>query len=315
MDKAHAISREKPLFKRIGADVRAHWELYLFVLPAVISVILFNYLPMYGVQIAFKNFIPSKGVAGSAWVGLKWLERFFKSYQWFSIIRNSIVLSFYTLIYTFPLPVVFALLINQFRNQRLKKVIQTVSYAPHFISTVVMVGIVSLFLSPSTGMYGFAARALGVQPINPLGESSLFRTIYIGSEIWQHMGWQSVIYIASLSAVSPELLDAAKVDGASSLQRVWHVELPALRPTMIILLTLSFGSLMSVGFEKVYLLQNPQNLGTSEIIATYIYKVGLGGTPQYSYSAAIGLINSVVNVILLLLFNNISRRFGETSLF
>jgi putative aldouronate transport system permease protein len=164
-------------------------------------------------------------------------------------------------------------------------------------------------------MYGYITRALGVQPINPLGESSMFRTIYVGSEIWQHMGWQSIIYIATLSNVSPELIDAARVDGASSLQKIWHVELPAMRSTMTILLILSFGSLMSVGFEKAYLLQNPQNLATSEIIATYIYKVGLGGTPQYSYSAAIGLINSVVNVVLLLLFNGASRKFGETSLF
>ncbi|MDR1059982.1 MAG: ABC transporter permease subunit [Clostridiales bacterium] len=305
----------RPLPEKIRAELRRNWELYIFVLPAVASVLLFNYLPMYGVQIAFKNFVPSKGIAGSEWVGLKWFARFFNSYQWLGLIRNSVALSFYTLIFSFPLPIVFALLVNQFRSQRARKAIQTISYAPHFISTVVVVGIVSLFLSPSTGLYGFAARALGAQPINPLGESSMFRAIYVASDVWQHMGWQSIIYVATLSTVSAELLDAARVDGASPMQRIWHVELPALRPTMTILLILSFGSLMSVGFEKAYLLQNPQNLATSEIMATYIYKVGLGGTPQYSYSAAIGLINSVVNVVLLLLFNAASRRFGETSLF
>lgn len=318
MVKPIAVQDKQHKFKKSNSwrgEFKNNYELYLFVIPAVISVILFSYLPMYGVQIAFKNFSPVMGIWDSPWSGFKWFERFFNSFQFFDLIRNTVLLSIYTLVFSFPVPILFAIIINQYRSAGLKRAMQTFSYAPHFISTVVMAGIITLFLSPSTGMYGNIMRMLGLTPINPIGESGLFRTIYIVSEIWQHMGWQSIIYVAALSSIPVELYDAAKVDGASRLQRILHIEIAALRPTTIIIFILSVGSIMSLGFEKTYLLQNPQNLETAEVIATYVYKMGLLGTPQYSYSAAIGLFNSLINVALLVCFNFISRRVSETSLF
>lgn len=295
-------------------DIRKNYELYIFLIPAAIAVILFCYLPMYGVQIAFKDFKPVRGIWGSDWIGMKWFIRFFNSFQFWDLIRNTILLSVYLLLFSFPVPILFALVINQYRNQRYRRVLQTISYAPHFISTVVMCGMVILFLSPSSGMYGHIMRALGKMPTNMIGEASKFRTIYIVTDIWQHMGWESIIYIAALSSIDPELYDAATVDGASRFQRIFHIEIPSLRATATLIFIMRVGSLMSIGFEKAYLLQNDLNVSQSEIIATYVYKMGLTGTPQYSYSAAIGLLNSLVNMIMLVGFNAISRRIGETSL-
>jgi putative aldouronate transport system permease protein len=306
----------KPRYKADtwGRDFRTNYELYLFILPAVLVVFLFNYLPIYGIQIAFKNFAPTLGIWGSPWAGLKWFARFFSSYQCLDVIGNTVLLSVYQLVFSFPIPIIFALIVNQYKNQRWKKTLQTVAYAPHFISTVVIAGMITLFLSPSVGMYGNLMRLMGLTPTNIMGESGLFRTIYISTDVWQHMGWESIIYIAALSTADMELYDAAKVDGANRFHRIRHIELPALQGTMVILLILRVGSIMSVGFEKVYLLQNSLNLATSEIIATYVYKIGLQGTPQYSYSAAIGLLNSVVNLLLLVGFNAFSRRISEKSL-
>jgi putative aldouronate transport system permease protein len=302
---------DKKTWKR---DFKVNYELYIFLLPAILVVFLFNYMPMYGIQIAFKDFAPTLGIWNSPWSGFKWFDRFFSSFQFWSIIRNTLLLSFFSLLFSFPIPILFAITLNQYQNLKIKKGLQTLAYAPHFISTVVVVGMVTLFLSPSIGLYGGLMNLLGKPVGNLLGESKLFRTIYISSDIWQHMGWESIIYIAALSSVDMELYDAAKVDGANRLHRIRHIEIPALTGTMVIILILRLGSIMSVGFEKTYLLQNPLNLETSEIIATYVYKVGLQGTPQYSYAAAIGLFNSLVNVILLVSFNYFSRKISEKSL-
>ena len=295
-------------------DFRRNKALYFFALPAFIEVLIFNYFPMYGAQIAFRNFKPAKGIWGSAFAGLKWFNRFFASFQSVTVISNTLLLNLSLLACSFPVSILFALLVNQYRSARFKKTIQTVSYAPHFISTVVMCGMITLFLSPSQGLYGAICRTFGLPLGNPLGEASLFRPIYIVTDIWQQMGWESIIYIAALSSIDPGLYDAATVDGATRLQRVWHIELPSLLPTITLIFIMRIGSLMSLGFEKAYLLQNNLNLATSEVLSTYVYKVGLVQNAQYSYSAAIGLLNSLVNMALLVTFNFLSRRFSETSL-
>ena len=295
-------------------ELSDNYELYLFVLPAVASVFLFNYLPMYGVQIAFKNFRPVQGIWDSAWVGLKWFNRFFSSSQFGSLMSNTFLLNIYLLACSFPLPIMLALLFNQFRNHHIRKTLQTVSYAPHFISTVAMVGMLTLFLSPISGIYGNLMRAMGMTPGNPMGEVNLFRSIYVWSDIWQHTGWDSIIYIAALSAIDPELYNAATVDGANRIQKIRHIEIPALLSTASILLIMRTGNLMSVGFEKAYLMQNGLNLAASEVISTYVYKMGLTGTAQYSYSAAVGLFNTLINLVILTLCNTATRKLSGSSL-
>lgn len=295
-------------------DIQKNYELYLFLIPAVVSVFIFNYLPMYGIQIAFKDFKPAKGILGSKWVGLKWFERFFSGYQFTEVLRNTVLLSVLLLICSFPIPILFALIVNQYKEGKFRRLLQTVSYAPHFISTVVMVGMVLLFLSPSSGLYGTIVRLFGGDPKNIMGDAGMFRPIYILSDIWQHTGWDSIIYLAALSAINQDLYDAANVDGAGRMKKIWYIELPALKETAIILLILRLGNIMSMGFEKAYLMQNNLNLAASEIIATYVYKVGLTGTPQYSYSAAIGVFNSVINVILIITFNKISKKVSGAGL-
>ncbi len=295
-------------------DLQKNYELYLFLIPAVVSVFIFSYLPMYGIQIAFKDFKPAKGILGSKWVGLKWFERFFSGYQFTEVLSNTVLLSVLLLICSFPIPILFALIVNQYKEGKFRRLLQTVSYAPHFISTVVMVGMVLLFLSPSSGLYGTIVRLLGGDPKNIMGDAGMFRPIYILSDIWQHTGWDSIIYLAALSAINQDLYDAANVDGAGRMKKIWYIELPALKETSIILLILRLGNIMSMGFEKAYLMQNNLNLATSEIIATYVYKVGLTGTPQYSYSAAIGVFNAVINVILIITFNKISKKVSGAGL-
>ena len=295
-------------------DLQKNYELYLFLVPAVVSVFIFSYLPMYGIQIAFKDYKPAKGILGSKWVGLKWFERFFSGYQFTEVLSNTVLLSVLLLICSFPIPILFALIVNQYKEGKFRRLLQTVSYAPHFISTVVMVGMVLLFLSPSSGLYGTIVRLCGGDPKNIMGDAGMFRSIYILSDIWQHTGWDSIIYLAALSAINQDLYDAANVDGAGRMKKIWYIELPALKETSIILLILRLGNIMSMGFEKAYLMQNNLNLATSEIIATYVYKVGLTGTPQYSYSAAIGVFNSVINVILIITFNKISKKVSGAGL-
>lgn len=314
--QAKPASARVPLQRRNAwrKEMKNNYDLYLFVLPAIISILLFNYLPMYGVQIAFKNFRPVAGIWGSEWVGFKWFTRFFNSAQFGSLITNTLVLNFYLLACTFPLPIMLALLFNQFRNPSIRKTLQTVSYAPHFISTVVMVGMLLLFLSPTRGLYGNLARAFGMTPGNPMGDAGLFKSIYVWSDVWQHTGWDSIIYIAALSSIDPQLYDAATVDGATRFQKIRHVEIPALLATASILLIMRVGNLMSVGFEKVYLMQNSLNISSSEVISTYVYKMGLTKTAQYSYSAAVGLFNTIVNLVLLTVCNTVTKKLSGNSL-
>ena len=286
--------------------------LYLLLLPSFIIFLLFTYYPMYGVIIAFKDFSPAQGILGSPWVGFKNFIQYFNSYQFWPTIRNTIVISLYTIVVTFPLPVFLALMCNQIRARRFKKFFQVSTYLPHFISTVVMCGMIILFLSPSTGIIAKLAGLFGFTLPNLMGSASAFPSIYVWTEAGS-MWMDSILYIATLSAIDPTLYEAATMDGASKWKRMIHIDVPALLPTATIMFILRMGSVMSVGFEKIYLLQNTLNSSTSEIISTYVYKMGLVSN-QYSLSSAIGLFNNVINLVLLLLVNYTSKKLSDTSL-
>lgn len=288
-------------------------QLYLLILPSLVYFIVFHYAPMYGVQIAFKDFIASKGIFGSPWVGLEHFMRFFSSFYFWQLIKNTIGISILSLIANFPFPIILALLLNEVKEGLFKRTIQIITYAPHFISTVVLVGIILAFLSPQNGIINQFLVLLGGERVNFMVNPRLFKPIYVLSGIWQHCGWGSIIYLAALSNVDIQLHESAMIDGASRLQRIWHINIPGIIPTMIILLILNAGFIMNVGFEKVFLLQNPLNIETSEVISTYVYKVGLLQA-QYSFSAAVGMFNSVINFTLLVIVNRIARYASEISL-
>ncbi len=303
------MKKSEQIQRKLKQDI----PLWIFVLPGVILTFIFRYIPIYGVQIAFRNFNPRLGFMGSEWVGLRHFTRFFNSPYFTTVIKNTLVLSAYSLVAGFFIPIILALMLNAFRHRRYRRVIQTVTYAPNFISTVVMCGMLLLFLSPSIGVVNKVLQTFGYDSINFMGEVKLWRHIYVWSGIWQGMGWSSIIYFAALSSVSPELHEAAIVDGATKVQVIRHIDIPSIIPTATILLILSCGSILSIGFEKVFLLQNDLNLGVSEVISTYVYKVGLIDN-NISYSSAIGLFNSVISAILLINVNWISRKISDTSL-
>lgn len=292
---------------------RRNIALYVFLLPAVIYLILFNYAPMYGIQIAFRNFTFADGITGSKWVGLKWFNYFFKAKNFGMILGNTIKISLYSLVAGFPFPILLALMLHNVPSVGFKKTVQTVTYLPHFISTVVIVGMISCFFSYNSGFINTMVEAITGTRVNFMGTPKYFIHLYVWSGVWQGAGWGSIIYMAALTGISPELHEAAMIDGATKLQRILHVDLPGIMPTMIILLIMRSGSIMSVGFEKVYLMQNSLNSSVSEVIATYTYKQGMQST-KYSYSAAVGLFNNVINFVFLTLVNEICKRLGETSL-
>lgn len=293
--------------------VKNYYQLYLFVLPAFLVILFFHYFPMYGVQLAFKKYDSAKGLLGGDFVGLQYFQKFIKSYQFSDLMRNTFLLSLYTIAAGFPIPIVFSLIFNQIQNPRSKKMMQTISYMPHFVSVIVLVGMLLIFLSPSSGMAGHLYRLFGLEPVNLMGEESCFRTIYVISDIWQHAGWNSIIYVAALSAIDVQLYEAAKVDGANRWQQILHIDVPSLAPTIIILLILNAGNIMTVGFEKAFLMQNATNMGVSEVISTYVYKMGIISN-QISYSSAIGLFNTLINFVFLLLVNLLARKYGDVSL-
>lgn len=298
-------------WKRISRN----WGLYLLLLPALVLLILFAYKPMYGVVIAFKNYKNSLGILGSPWADplFKNFQRFFNSYQCETTIRNTLRLSLYSLAVGFPIPIILALMINQITAMRFRRTFQTILYLPHFISTVVMVGLLLIWLSPSSGLVGAFYRLLGKDAPNVMTSASGFPSIYVWSDIWQHAGWDSIVFLAALSSIDPTLYEAATVDGATRCQKMRYIDLPLLMATACIMLILRAGNLMNVGFEKVFLMQNDLNMSTSEIIATYVYKMGLRNS-QYAVSTAVNLFNNLINFGLLLLVNCITRKLGETSL-
>ena len=299
-------------WKRISRN----WGLYLLLLPSLVLLILFAYKPMYGVVIAFKNYKNSLGILGSPWAEplFKNFQRFFNSYQCEATIRNTLRLSLYSLAVGFPIPIILALMINQITAMRFRRAFQTILYLPHFISTVVMVGLLLIWLSPSSGLVGAFYRLLGKDAPNVMTSASGFPSIYVWSDVWQHSGWDSIVFLAALSSIDPTLYEAATVDGATRWQKMRYIDLPLLMSTACIMLILRAGNLMNVGFEKVFLMQNDLNMSTSEIIATYVYKMGLRNS-QYAVSTAVNLFNNLVNFVLLLLVNCVTRKLGETSLF
>ena len=309
--KAITVSARKK--GRLFREIRRHWILYVFLLPTLLYLALFAYAPMYGIQIAFKDYSIAGGVWGSPWVGLKWFRFFFGSKLFFTVLVNTVVLSLYGLIAGFPMPIILALSLNYVKNVRFKRTLQTVTYLPHFISTVVLVGMLSVFLSPRSGFVNTIIEAITGHTIYFFGAPEYFRHLYVWSGVWQGAGWGSIIYMAALASVSPELHESAVIDGAGILKRIWHIDIPSIMPTMVIMLILNCGSIMSIGFEKVYLLQNSLNMETSEVISTYTYKMGLL-QQKFSYSTAIGLFNNLINFVLTRDVNKIANKLSGYSL-
>ena len=297
----------------LWAKIWKYRQYYILLLPAFIYVMVFNYAPLYGIQIAFKDYKGSLGIAGSRWIGFRNFIDFFNGYYFWDLIRNTLILSVYSLLVSFPIPIIVALILNE-AKPKVKKFSQTVLYAPHFISMVVLVGMIGTMFSTSMGVVNTALEALGMERYYFLGEPAAFRHLYVWSGVWQNVGWNSIIYIAALSSVDPNLHEAAEIDGATRMQRIIHINLPTIMPTIIIMLIMAVGNIASVGYEKVYLLQNDLNIEVSEVISTYVYKRGIIGS-NHSFSTAVGLFNNVINVVMLLIANTISKKFSETSLF
>lgn len=295
-------------------NILKNWQLYLMFFPVLLYFIVFCYGPMYGIQIAFKQFSATKGIWGSPWVGTEQFTRFFNSSVCGETIWNTLSISLYTLAVCFPLPILLALLLNEVRNIHFKKAVQTITYAPHFISTVVLCGMVILFLSPTGGILNQARNAVGQPTINYMYDGKYFKTIYVLSGAWQETGFASIIYLSALAGIDPQQHEAAVIDGATRLQRIWYINLPGILPTICIMLIMQCGSLMNVGFEKVFLLTNDLNRSAAEVISTYVYKVGLQQR-QYSFSTAVGLFNSVINFIILIIVNSLVKRLNQSSLF
>ena len=292
------------------------WEsryYYLMILPALVYLILFKYIPMYGIQIAFKNFKVSQGIWGSKWVGFRNFLDFFSSYSFDQLLTNTFTLSFYLLVVGFPIPILIALVLNEMKG-KYKTFVQTVLYAPHFISTVVLVGIMVCLFSPSQGVVNTILGWFGIEPIYFFGSPDYFRHLYVWSDVWKGMGWSAIIYLAALSGVDMELHEAADIDGATRLQKIRYINIPAILPTIVITLILQLGKIADVGYEKVYLMQNDLNIATAEVISTYVYKRGIIGQ-SYSFSAAVGLFNNVINVAMLLIANQIAKKVSKNGLF
>lgn len=287
--------------------------LYLMILPAFLYILIFHYWPMYGVQIAFRNFNFADGITGSRWVGMKWFNYFFHSNNFSTLVRNTLILSFYDLLAGFPVPILLALIMNAVPSRRFRKVSQTITYLPHFISVIVLVGMMNSMFSVNSGWVSTIVRALGGTPTYIMGEAKYFRHVYVWSGVWQQMGWNSIIYLAALTSIDPGLHEAAMIDGAGKLRRIISIDLPGILPTMSIMLILRFGSIMSLGFDKVYSMQNALNYSVSEVLSTHIYKMGIQST-KYSYSAAVSLFNNVINFVMLVTVNRISGKLSGNSL-
>lgn len=311
-------NKNQAKWNRFKKEFKRDWQLHVFMLFPIIYLIIFDFVPMYGIQISFRDYRPLHGITGSEWIGLKWFVQFLSHHDFREIFTNTVVLSLYSLA-TFPLAIIFALVLHAMKSEKYTKVVQTVSYIPHFISTSVMVGIINIILSPVSGIYGNVFRLLGGEgyPLDFRATAAAFRHLYVWSGVWQNLGWSSIIYIAALSAVSSELHEAAQIDGASRLKRMWYIDIPAIMPTIAIQFILRCTNIISVGFEKAYLLQSPLNKSVSEVISTYIYNVGMASFRSFSYGAATGLFNTAINLTLLFAVNYGVRKAtdGEISLF
>nr|WP_300816817.1 ABC transporter permease subunit [uncultured Acetatifactor sp.] len=306
--------KKESLGIRLWKNMKKNWILYVMIAPVAVYYIVFAYTPMYGILLAFKNYKVKLGILGSPWVGLDHFQRFFSAYNFRQLIGNTVGISVYSLIIGFPIPIVFALMLNYLTHHKLKKIVQMVSYAPYFISTVVICGMITIFMAPDTGILNVLRGYLGMESVNFLAKPEWFKSIYVWTGVWQGMGWSSIIYISALAGVDYEMHEAAIVDGATKIQRMLHVDLPSIKPTILMLLILQMGSIMNVGFEKVYLLQNTLNKSAASVISTYVYEVGLINS-DYGYSTAVGLFNSLINLALVVAANQLSKRFAGESLF
>lgn len=303
--------------KRITAwrHVRKGWQLYALLAVPCLYLLVFKYIPIYGAQIAFQDYSVTKGFFASPWVGFKHFERFFGHYNFWSLMRNTLSLGLYELVAGFPFPILLALSLNAVKNARFKKSVQMITYAPHFISVVVVVGLMMQFLALRTGPVNGLLKAVGLPEINFMGVPEYFQSLYVWSGVWQHVGFGCIVYLAALAGIDPSLHEAAVVDGASKIRRMWHIDLPGIMPVAVVLLILNTGNLLDTGFEKVLLMQNPLNIPNSEVIDTYVYKMGLvSGGANVSYASAIGLFKNVVNLILLLSVNGAARRINDSGL-
>lgn len=305
---------QAPLRQRIARTIVNEWQLWVLLLPAIVFFIVFCYFPMYGVQIAFRDYKAAFGITGSKWVGLKHFRTFFNSYYCGRMFANTFLLNLYGLVFGFPIPILLAILLNQLNGKRFKGFTQTAIYVPHFISTVVLAGMIYLFFSPTSGIVNRFVTMLGGQPIYFMMEESWFRPLFIGTDIWQNAGWNTILYIATLTGIDPQLYEAATIDGATRWDKIKHIDLPHLLPIAVMMLILNCGSLLSSNTDKALLMQTAGNIKTSDIIGVYVYNTGLGKA-QYSYTSAIGLCLNVINFAIIMLVNAFSRRVSEISLF
>lgn len=307
-------SKKLGLWIRIVRQIKKNWKLYVLLSPTLVYFFIFKYIPMYGLQLAFKNFIATKGIIGSPWVGFKYFEKFFHAYGFWNLLVNTLLINLYELVFAFPIPIIFALMLNQVTRTRFKKLVQTVTYAPHFISVVVLVGMIFLFLSPETGIVNNIIKLFGGHSISFMGSPGWFKPIFVFSEIWQTTGFSAIIYLAALTSVDPQLHEAAIMDGANKFQRIRHIDLPGIMPIVTILMILNVGGFITLGFQKVLLMQTPLNIDSSSVIQTYVYKSGLLSA-QFSYAAAIGLFENVINFILLIMMNQFAKKMKQESFF
>lgn len=299
--------------EKLGKGIKKHWQLFVILIPAFLFYIFFMYRPMWGLQLAFKDFKIFKGMAASEWVGFEHFIKFFRSPYFWRTIKNTFIINIYGLVFGFPIPIILALMLNEVRHTKFKKTIQTMTYLPHFVSIVVIAGIVVNFLSPTSGLVNIIIEQLGGERINFLTKKEYFRTIYTLMNIWKESGFNAIVYIAALSGIDPQLYDAAYVDGANKWKRIMNVTLPGIAPTIIILLILKIGKMLTVGYESIILLYQPATYETADVISTYVYRMGIANN-QYDYATAVGMFNSIVSVCLVILANRLSRRYSDTSL-
>ncbi len=297
---------------RLKRDFRSNKYIYIMLLPVVVYLLIFSYAPMYGIVIAFKNYKPRLGILDSPWVGMKYFKEFTSSMYFGRTLKNTLALSGLNLLFGFMAPIIFAVLLNEIRNMRFKKLVQTITYLPHFITTVIIASLILVFTN-SDGFITQIVNGITGHTGSLIGDKNCFRAIYVISDIWQGFGWGSIVYLATIAGISPELYEAARIDGANKFRQIWHVTLPGMRPTIVTMFILAMGGLMSIGWEKAFLLQTPLTYETSDIISTFVYRKGFEDA-NYSYSTAVGLFNSIINLILVTTANRLSRKFNETSL-
>lgn len=316
MNMLKKVQKKNDVRKKVKLTtlIKNNWQLYVLVLPVIIYFFVFNYLPMYGIQIAFRNYKAVQGISGSQWVGLKHFKTFFEAYYFKRLLANTLLLNVYNLLWSFPIPIILAIFLNQIRSDKRKGFIQTTIYAPYFISTVVLAGMLYIFLSPTNGIFNSARVAMGLSPYDYMSEASAFRPIYILSGIWQGAGYGSILYIACLAGVDPSLYEAAEIDGASIWQKIRYIDIPSLIPTAMMVFILDCGKMLASNTEKALVLQTAGNISTSDIIGVYVYNMGIAGG-QFSYTAAIGLFTNVVNFILIISVNKITKKFSDIGLF